>query len=146
MPPGAAPRGGQGKRAGPPAAGRAAAWFRGAFGLAPDGAWQAPGRVNLIGEHTDYNEGFVLPFALSRGTLAAASRRADDMLEVRSRQVSGGAAVIPAGALTPGSVTGWAAYPAGVVWAMRAAGYPVGGARVAVDSDLPQGAGLSSSA
>ena len=129
-----------------PAAGRAAAWFAGAFGTAPDGAWLAPGRVNLIGEHTDYNEGFVLPFALSRGTLAAVSRRADDVLEVRSRQVSGGGAVIPAGPLTPGSVTGWAAYPAGVVWAMRAAGYPVGGVRMVIDSDVPRGAGLSSSA
>ena len=129
-----------------PAAGRAAAWFADAFGAAPDGAWQAPGRVNLIGEHTDYNEGFVLPFALSRGTLAVAGRRADDMLEVRSRQVSGGNAVIPAGALAPGTIDGWAAYPAGVVWAMRAAGYPVGGVSMVIDSDVPRGAGLSSSA
>jgi galactokinase len=124
----------------------AAALFRDAFGVPPDGAWRAPGRVNLIGEHTDYNEGFVLPFALSRGTLAVAGRRGDDILEVRSRQVPGGGAAIPAGALAPGAVTGWAAYPAGVVWAMRAAGHPVGGVSMVIDSDVPSGAGLSSSA
>jgi galactokinase len=131
---------------GHPAADDAAAWFRDTFGAAADGAWHAPGRVNLIGEHTDYNEGFVLPFALSRGTLAVAGRRSDGVLEVRSRQVSGGGAVIPISALEPGAITGWAAYPAGVVWAMRAAGHQVGGVSMVLDSDLPRGAGLSSSA
>jgi galactokinase len=128
------------------AAGQAAALFRDVFGTAPDGAWYAPGRVNLIGEHTDYNEGFVLPFALSRGTLAVARRRGDGVLDVRSRQVPGGGLAIPVGELAPGAVPGWAAYPAGVLWAMRAAGHPVGGVSIVVDSDLPRGAGLSSSA
>ncbi len=70
---------------------RAAAWFRDCYGSDPDGGWLAPGRVNLIGEHTDYNDGFVLPFALSRGTLVMAARTGDGLLQVRSRQVRGDA-------------------------------------------------------
>ena len=136
----------------------ATGWFRDCYGGSPDGVWHAPGRVNLIGEHTDYNDGFVLPFALGLGVRAAAAlagaRDGDgdgDVLELCSRQAaatSPGAAHAQArvGSLAPGSVTGWAAYAAGVAWALREAGYPVGGARIAIDSDLPQGAGLSSSA
>ncbi len=134
----------------------AAAWFRAEYASAPEGVWHAPGRANLIGEHTDYNDGFVLPFALDRGTFAAAAPYADPVpgsgvLELASRQEVGAATgpepvTIALDGLAPGSVTGWAAYPAGVIWALREAGYPVPGARVAVDSDLPQGAGLSSSA
>ena len=66
------------------AADQAATWFGGCYGAEPEGVWHAPGRVNLIGEHTDYNEGFVLPFALSQGVRAAASRRGDGLLELRS--------------------------------------------------------------
>ena len=134
----------------------AAAWFRAEYASTPEGVWHAPGRANLIGEHTDYNDGFVLPFALDRGTFAAAAPYEDPVLgsgvlELTSRQEIGAAAppepvTIVLDGLSPGSVAGWAAYPAGVVWALREAGYPVPGARVAVDSDLPQGAGLSSSA
>ena len=127
-------------------AARAAAWFRDCYGSEPDGGWLAPGRVNLIGEHTDYNDGFVLPFALSRGTLVMAARTGDGLLQMRSRQVRGNAAAVAVAGLRPGSVPGWAAYPAGVVWALREAGYPVGGARLVIDSDVPRGAGLSSSA
>jgi galactokinase len=126
-------------------AARAAARFRAWHGTQPEGAWHAPGRVNLIGEHTDYNCGWVLPFALDRGVAVAARRRGDGLLHIRSLQAGGQASVSLAG-LGPGSVTGWAAYPAGVAWAMREAGHPVGGASLVIDSDLPQGAGLSSSA
>ena len=124
---------------------RAAGLFRAGNGAEPEGVWHAPGRVNLMGEHTDYNSGWVLPFALDRGVVVAAARRGDDVLDIRSLQAEG-EAVVPLPGLRPGGVTGWAAYPAGVAWAMREAGLPVGGASLVIDSDLPQGAGLSSSA
>ncbi|HEX9039659.1 MAG TPA: galactokinase [Trebonia sp.] len=108
--------------------------------------WFAPGRANLMGEHTDYNEGLVLPFALARGVTATAAARDDGLLVLRSKQVPDEAVTVPLDALAPGSVPGWAAYPAGVAWSLRAAGYPVQGASVDVDSDLPVGAGVSSSA
>jgi galactokinase len=120
--------------------------FRARFGQAADGVWLAPGRANLMGEHTDYNEGFVLPFALGQGIVAAAARRADRRLVVCSAQEPDSAADVALDGLAPGRVTGWAAYPAGVAWALAAAGYQVPGACLAIDSDVPAGAGLSSSA
>jgi galactokinase len=124
----------------------AAVLFTQRFGRQPRGAWRAPGRVNLIGEHTDYNEGFVLPFAIGAGLSAAAAQRDDGVLALASRQAPGDDLAVPLDSLTPGSVSGWAAYPAGVAWALREAGYPIGGASIAIDSDIPLGAGLSSSA
>jgi galactokinase len=123
-----------------------AEWFRDCYGRLPELIWRAPGRVNLIGEHTDYNDGLVLPFAIGRGVLAAAAARADGLLELRSRQVSGGAVLVRLDELEPGAVSGWAGYLAGCAWALQRAGYRVRGASVAVDSDLPIGAGLASSA
>jgi len=120
--------------------------FRARFGGAADGVWVAPGRANLMGEHTDYNEGFVLPFALGQGIVAAAARRADRRLVLCSAQEPGGTTDVFLDDLKPGRVTGWAAYPAGVAWALAAAGYQVPGACLAIDSDVPAGAGLSSSA
>jgi len=125
---------------------RAAEEFRARHGAEPAGVWHAPGRVNLMGEHTDYNEGWVLPFALDRGVVVAAARRGDHVLDIRSRQAPGDPVSVPLTSLDAGSVTGWAAYPAGVAWAMRAAGHAVGGASLVIDSDLPRGGGLSSSA
>jgi len=128
---------------------RAAGLFRARFGGAPDGVWLAPGRANLMGEHTDYNDGFVLPFALRQGVTAAAARRAGPLarrLTLCSRQEAGAAIEIDLDGLAPGRVTGWAAYPAGVAWALETAGHRVPGACIAIDSDLPTGAGLSSSA
>jgi galactokinase len=108
--------------------------------------WFAPGRANLMGEHTDYNEGFVLPFALARGVTAIATPRDDGLLALRSKQVPDEPLTAAIDSLAPGRVTGWAAYPAGVAWALRAAGYPVRGASIDIDSNLPVGAGVSSSA
>jgi len=140
-------RPGPGAVSGPAGAGRAARWFGDCFGGLPDGVWLAPGRANLIGEHTDYNQGWVLPFALDLGVRVAASRRDDGVLAIASRQSPGPPAELPLAGLAPGAVTGWAAYPVGVAWALQEAGHPLaGGASLAIDADLPQGAGLSSSA
>jgi galactokinase len=130
----------------PGAADRAAGWFAECYGGQPDGIWHAPGRVNLIGEHTDYNEGFVLPFALGQGVRAAASRRDDGRLELRSHQAPAQPVTAALDTLAPGSVTGWAGYPAGAAWALREAGHRPGGASIAIDADLGRGSGLSSSA
>ena len=108
--------------------------------------WFAPGRANLMGEHTDYNEGYVLPFALAQGVTATASARDDGLLVLRSKQVPDEPVTVSLDSLAPGSVSHWAAYPAGVAWSLRAAGYAVRGASIDVDSDLPVGAGVSSSA
>jgi galactokinase len=124
----------------------AAELFGSRFGGTPDGVWLAPGRANLMGEHTDYNDGYVLPFALGQGVTAAAGRRSGRQLTLCSRQEPAAAVQIALDGLAPGQVTGWAAYPAGVAWALEAAGHPVPGACIAIDSDLPAGAGLSSSA
>jgi galactokinase len=128
------------------AAALAARWFTECYAGEPAGVWHAPGRVNLIGEHTDYNDGFVLPFAIAQGVRAAASRRDDGVLDLRSRQAADEPATVAVGTLSPGKPAGWAAYPAGVAWALTESGCPVGGARIAIDADLERGAALSSSA
>ncbi|GAA2146852.1 galactokinase [Kitasatospora kazusensis] len=120
--------------------------FQSVFGAAPAGVWAAPGRVNLIGEHTDYNDGFVLPVALPHAARATARRRDDGVLRLFSEQGDGGVTELRVADLAPGTVEGWAAYPAAVVWALREAGHQVGGADLHFDSDVPSGAGLSSSA
>ena len=110
------------------------------------GVWFAPGRANLMGEHTDYNDGFVLPFALEQGATATARRRGDQMIALTSRQRPEPEIVLDMSLLAPGGVKGWAAYPAGVAWALLSAGYDIPGATIVIDSDVPAGAGLSSSA
>jgi len=123
----------------------AAALLSEAFGVGPDAVAVAPGRINLIGEHTDYNGGFVLPMALDQRTAVAVSRTGDGEVAVVSSAAAGEPVRFPA-TTVPGEVSGWAAYVAGVVWSLRRAGHPVDGARVAVASTVPVGAGLSSSA
>jgi len=123
--------------------------FTRAFGREPDGAWAAPGRVNLIGEHTDYNDGFVLPLALDRRTVVTAARidrvdRASHTTVRSSREAD--PVTFAAATVSPGDVEGWAAYVAGVVWAFREAGRPVPDLDLLVQGDVPVGAGLSSSA
>ena len=140
-------------------AGRSARWFREWYGCGPEGVWFAPGRVNLVGEHTDYNEGFVLPFALGQGVAAAAARREDDILALGTQRGPAARVEIPLERLRPGpggrpappavvrdGIPGWARYPAGVAWSLLSAGHRVGGVSIAIDSCLADGAGLSSSA
>jgi galactokinase len=107
--------------------------------------WRAPGRVNLIGEHTDYNDGFALPLAITQGCTATVTVRADAELHIRSAQEDDVTAVALV-ELSPDLVGGWAAYVAGVIWALQRRGVNVPGLDVAVDGDVPLGAGLSSSA
>ncbi|MGW8566873.1 galactokinase [Isoptericola sp. NPDC055881] len=112
----------------------------------PDGVWAAPGRVNLIGEHTDYNGGLALPTALPHRTYVALRHRDDDTVRLGSAQAPGTLWTASLADVAPGTVTGWGAYVAGVAWALGEAGHPVRGFDAVVDSCVPFGAGLSSSA
>lgn len=135
----------------------ARALFAELTGREPDGLWSAPGRVNLIGEHTDYNDGFVLPFAIPHRTVAAVGVREDGVGRVRVASTFASEPVEVAldelGTLFP-TATGsepavpeWAAYPLGVAWALaETAGAAGAGVDIAIASDVPVGAGLSSSA
>jgi galactokinase len=105
----------------------------------------APGRVNLIGEHTDYNEGFVLPMAIGRAVVVAFRPRADRLLCAHSVAFDQTREIGVDGLSAPGG-TDWLAYVAGVVWAFADEGLPVAGLDLVVDGDVPIGAGLSSSA
>ncbi len=111
----------------------------------PVGVFAAPGRVNLVGEHTDYNAGLCLPIALPHATYAAGARRSDDRLTVTSLQQDD---VLDVGLddIAPGAVSGWAAYVAGVAWALREDGHELPGMDLVVDGRVPLGSGLSSSA
>jgi galactokinase len=119
--------------------------FEAAFGRAADGVWSAPGRVNLIGEHVDYNGGLCLPLALPHRTFIAVRLRDDDVVRVRSLQepqVWEGSL----GSIAPGAVQGWAGYAVGVPWALGRSGFGSPGFDAVVDGRVPLGAGLSSSA
>jgi galactokinase len=123
---------------------RVRAAFAQRFGAEPDGVWAAPGRVNVIGEHTDYNGGFVLPIALPHTTRAAVGRRSDGRLVLVSLQAPDGDVELALDELAPGVPGGWGGYPAGVVAGL--ADRAAGGLGIVVDGDVPAGAGLSSSA
>ncbi|MFP7762098.1 galactokinase [Marisediminicola sp. LYQ134] len=124
------------------------AGFTEIYGYEPVGLWSAPGRVNLIGEHTDYNDGFVLPFAIDRRTILALGVRDDRIVRVASdfadEQVE-----IDLAELTTDNLRDWSAYPLGVAWALGENGADlaaVPGVDIYIESDVPVGAGLSSSA
>ena len=101
--------------------------------------YSAPGRINLIGEHTDYNLGWSLPIALPQRTVVTFEPSDADALTVCSDRADGSVRI----PLTtkPGEVTGWAAYVAGVVWALRYAGHPVPGGDMSITSEIADGVG-----
>lgn len=120
------------------------------WGQDPAGVWEAPGRVNLIGEHTDYNDGFVMPFALTRSAMLAAGRRDDDRVVVTSVDLhetveTSLEELVPFDA-AGAPPRGWADYLTGCLWALREAGHSLGGVNLVLASTVPIGAGLSSSA
>lgn len=124
------------------------------FGGSPAGVVFAPGRVNLVGEHTDYNDGFVLPMGVERGIALAYAPRTDDVLRVHSADVPQTRDLmltqlrhrVSAEPDRRGQRGGWFAYVAGVAWSMFGAAMEIRGTDIALVSDLPMGAGLSSSA
>jgi galactokinase len=124
---------------------RVAATFAAAYGSQPHLVARAPGRVNLIGEHTDYNDGFVLPCAIGPATMVAASRRADTEVHIIAADFGNASDSFDLSAAIA-SGKGWADYVRGMVDALRKEGYLLPGANLAIAGNLPKGAGLSSSA
>ncbi|HVL32524.1 MAG TPA: galactokinase [Actinomycetota bacterium] len=125
-------------------AARAAEAFAQRFGARPDGVWRAPGRANLIGEHTDYTDGFVMPFAIDRAAFAAVALRDDGLVQCAS-SAFGDAQTLDVADLAPDRTSGWAAYVHGAI-VETAGALELRGMDVFVHSDVPAGAGLSSSA
>jgi galactokinase len=119
--------------------------FRSYTGTEPSGVWAAPGRVNLIGDHTDYNEGFVLPMAIDRGVVVAIRPRDDDLVRAWSLQESERASFTLRD-VTEGQPPGWGAYIAATAWALRHDGVDIGGFDLVLDGTVPVGSGLASSA
>ena len=120
--------------------------FKRLHGRGPETVWSAPGRANLIGEHTDYNDGFVLPFAIEQRVFVAAGRRTDGRVHAHSLQAptdEGSWLIHDPESSDP--ARGWLAYPVGVARALQRHG-AVTGVDLVVDGDVPLGAGLSSSA
>lgn len=121
--------------------------FASTFGTAPDLLVRAPGRVNLIGEHTDYNDGFVLPCAIGPSTMVAASARSDGQVHIVASDFDNAEDKFT---LEPGlqrnSAQPWSDYVRGMIMALQEHGYVLGGANIAIAGNLPKGAGLSSSA
>ncbi|MGD8277032.1 MAG: galactokinase [Gemmatimonadota bacterium] len=128
------------------AAERALAAFHDAFGGDPDTAARAPGRTNLIGEHVDYNDGFVLPVAVDRDVVVAVRRRRERRFQVRAADVDDGASFHLDEASRPGRWPRWVSYVLGVAKVLDHSGLRLPGADLAFAGDVPQGAGLSSSA
>lgn len=122
--------------------------FASLYGAPPAGIWSAPGRANLIGEHTDYNNGYVLPFAIDDRTWCAAGSNNVGLLRVASTaQTSRHSVAI--GDLDHAVFEGWSGYALGVAWALHTMGYDLSRAQgidLLIDSTVPLGAGLSSSA
>ncbi|MCR4405814.1 MAG: galactokinase [Anaerolineae bacterium] len=119
--------------------------FRQLFGTEAALVVRAPGRVNLIGEHTDYNDGYVLPVAIDRSVLLAASPRPDRWVVVHALDFDQ-RAEFPLDDIVPDDEHPWSNYQRGVAWVLQSAGFTLPGLNMALTSDVPIGAGLSSSA
>ena len=125
----------------------AANTFRDTFGQSPEHLIQAPGRVNLIGEHTDYNDGFVFPLAINYHAAIAATGTADRTLDVIALNENATRASIPLDEPQVFDETlHWSNYVRGIVQELRAAGFNLAGGQLAIAGNVPLGAGLSSSA
>jgi len=120
--------------------------FQSVYGRPADGAVRAPGRVNLIGEHTDYNDGLVLPIAINRQTVALFARRSDRTVQLASLQAGGDIVAVSLDEPIAPAEPAWANYGRGVATGLLAAGVALVGADVLFDSDIPLGGGLGSSA
>jgi galactokinase len=120
--------------------------FRSHFGRAPEGIAEAPGRVNLIGEHLDYNEGLVLPAAIDRSVLAAYASRGDDQVCLYAVDLREESALSLNRPIERDGELPWSNYPRGVLSVLRGEGFSGAGIDIAVTGDVPVGAGLSSSA
>ncbi len=121
--------------------------FRNHFGAAPTHCFRAPGRVNLIGEHTDYNDGFVLPAAINYQTVIAAAPRSDDVISVVALDFDGQASSFSLGQPIAADKTApWSNYVRGVAWALQQRGHTLSGLNMTIAGDVPRAAGLSSSA
>jgi galactokinase len=120
--------------------------FRDHFGVPPTITARAPGRVNLIGEHTDYNDGFVLPAAISRQTMVAARQRTDRMVNIFAADLDGARTSFSMDTITPDAAAPWSNYIRGMASLLQAEGLALPGVDMAIYGDMPQGAGLSSSA
>ncbi len=115
------------------------------FNEQPTWIVRAPGRVNLIGEHTDYNDGFVMPLAIDRQILIALRARDDDRIVLRSLDYDDTLDIVPAELDKPGDA-GWGEYVKAVAWALQQQGYSLKGWEGVMTGNIPKGAGLSSSA
>ena len=124
---------------------RVTARFHDIVGTEPRGVWSAPGRVNIIGDHTDYNGGFALPMAINRNTVVAVDYRDDGLVRLGST-LNDTIITTELARCVPGSISGRAAYPLGVLWALGGARGGMRGLDIVLDTDIPIGVGLSSSA
>src|SRR5262245_58526081 len=125
--------------------------FKEAFHAEPEFIARAPGRVNLLGEHVDYNDGWVLPVAIDRAAYVAASRCPSPLVSVQAPDIQQGASFRVTELEAKVDAVGqalhrWAWYPAGVAWALQGRGLAVSGLDAVLTSDVPRGSGLSSSA
>src|SRR5689334_6887125 len=115
------------------------------YGTAPSHIAHAPGRVNIIGEHTDYNEGFVLPAAMDRAIYIAAKARNDDTVNILSLDYNGDAS-FTLGQLKEKGLPDWTAYPRGALWVLKDKGHKIHGMDLVIAGNVPLGGGFSSSA